>query len=290
MRFRKYNFFKIKVSRVYIVLTLVGLFLVFSCSVTKAKQSNNENIVKTFISKPSEEHAVKAVLWQQTAGEYRALCYQAYSLAKLQLDNILESESKQEKPLAIITDIDETVLDNSPFSAKMIELDEGFRKQRWVEWGKKESAKPVPGALDFFKYAASKGVTIFYISNRYDIQLNETIENLEKTGFPQVNAQHVLLKEDTSEKQPRRDIVLKNHNVVMLLGDNLSDFLSAFRSNSIKERNQLVDDLKEAFGKKFIVLPNPMYGDWETHGIYKGKYDWSEVEKDSIRKGKLISY
>ena len=109
-------------------------------------------------------------------------------------------------------------------------------------------------------------------------------------GFPGVNKQRVLLKTNGSEKQPRRDKVLENHKVVMLLGDNLSDFLSVFRSDSIKERNHLVDELRAEFGEKFIVLPNPMYGDWENHGIYKGKYDWSETEKDSIRRKKLISY
>jgi 5'-nucleotidase (lipoprotein e(P4) family) len=98
----------------------------------------------------------------------------------------------------------------------------------------------------------------------------------------------VLLKTNSSDKQPRRDVVLKNHKVVMLLGDNLSDFLSVFMSDSIKERNQLVDDLKEEFGERFIVLPNPMYGDWENHGIYQGKYDWTSKQKDSIRRAKLI--
>ncbi len=278
------------VDRKFTILALTCMFLFFSCSVTKTKQTNNKNVVENKSTVPSQEHSIKAVLWQQTAGEYKALTYQAFNLAKLQLDKIIEVEKENEKPLAIITDIDETVLDNSPFFAKSIELDEGFNKQRWMEWGKKVDAIPVPGALDFFKYAVSKNIEIFYISNRYDTQLNETIENLYKTGFPVTNKQHVLLKTNSSEKQPRRDKVLENYKVVMLLGDNLSDFLSAFRSDSIKERNQLVDDLKEEFGRRFIVFPNPVYGDWESHGIYKGKYDWSEVEKDSIRKSKLISY
>ena len=278
------------VDRKFTIPVLTCMFLFFSFSVTKTKQTSNENMVENKSTVRSQEHSIKAVLWQQTAGEYKALTYQAFNLAKLQLDNIIERKKESKKPLAIITDIDETALDNSPYLAKMIELDEGFSKQRWIEWGKKVEAKPVTGALDFFKYVASRGIEIFYISNRYDVQLSETIENLEKAKFPGVNKHHILLKTESSEKQPRRDKVLENYEVVMLLGDNLSDFLSVFRTDSINERNQLVDDFRDEFGKKFIVLPNPMYGDWESHGIYKGKYDWSEVKKDSIRKSKLTSY
>ncbi len=278
------------INRKFTTFALACLFLLFSCSVIKTKQNNKENIGIYHSNISTQEHSVKAVLWQQTAAEYKALSYQAFNLAKLQLDKIIEDEKDSKKTLAIITDIDETVLDNSPFFAKMIELNKNFNKQKWIEWGKRINAKPVPGALEFFKYVASKDVAIFYISNRYDVQLNETIENLKASGFPEADKQHVLLKTNSSEKQPRRDMVLKNHNVVMLLGDNLSDFLSVFRSNSISKRGELVDYLRADFGKKFIVLPNPMYGDWENHGIYTGRYNWSEVAKDSIRRSKLISY
>jgi 5'-nucleotidase (lipoprotein e(P4) family) len=76
----------------------------------------------------------------------------------------------------------------------------------------------------------------------------------------------------------------------MLLGDNLSDFMDVFDKKSTQVRNKLVEGMKDDFGRKFIVLPNPMYGDWETKGIYEGRYDWSAQQKDSIRKAKLLAY
>ena len=72
------------------------------------------------VNVPVREYSIQSVLWQQQSAEYRALAYQAYNLAKLQLDNILQSENTSDKPLAIVTDVDETVIDNSPFNAKMI--------------------------------------------------------------------------------------------------------------------------------------------------------------------------
>ena len=128
---------------------------------------------------PINEHKIQSMLWQQNAAEYTALCYQAFNFAKLRLDDILENQ-KADKPFAIIADIDETVLDNSPYDVKLIESDTRYEKSSWIEWGKLEIAKPVPGALEFLSYANKKGVEIFYISNRYNEQLLETKNNLQK--------------------------------------------------------------------------------------------------------------
>jgi len=240
-------------------------------------------------STPIREHSVQALLWQQNAAEYRALTYQAYNLAQLQLDNIL-ANNKSEKPIAIVTDIDETVLDNSPYSGKQVELDESYTSKRWAEWVALKKAKTIPGAVAFFNYAKSKNVEVFYISNRSANQTKETIENLQLKGFPFADEAHVLLKTASSEKGTRRNIVKKTHEIVLLIGDNLSDFSSIFENSSTKERNTNADNSSALFGKKYIVLPNPMYGDWETKGIYEGKHDWSTQQKDSIRLKKIISY
>src|SRR3954466_4164107 len=63
------------------------------------------------------DYSLNSVLWQQRSGEYKALCYQAFSLAKLRLNEKIALHKKDEASLAIITDIDETVLDNSPQQA-----------------------------------------------------------------------------------------------------------------------------------------------------------------------------
>jgi 5'-nucleotidase (lipoprotein e(P4) family) len=236
------------------------------------------------------EYSIQSVLWQQHAAEYRALAYQAFNLAQMQLDDILENKTEHVKPIAIITDIDETVLDNSPYSGKQIELDEDFTVLRWTEWVKQKKAKALPGALNFFNYAKRQGVDVFYISNRSINQKMETIENLQVMGFPFADKAHVLLKDTISGKEPRRLQVQETHDIVLLLGDNLSDFSEVFDNRSTLERNKSVDSLKALFGVKFIVLPNAIYGDWETNGILEKKNDWSNFQKDSIRHQKIISY
>jgi len=240
--------------------------------------------------KPIREHSIQSVLWQQNAAEYKALTYQAYNLAQLQLDKLLSTHDPKNEKLAIVTDIDETVLDNSPFNGKLIELDVNFSRERWLQWGNLSIADTVPGALGFFNYAAKRGVEVFYISNRYTEQQAVTIQNLKKFDFPFANETHVLLREQSGAKESRRNLVRETHKILLLLGDNLSDFTSLFDRQGTTKRNALVDSLKSAFGSKFIVFPNPMYGDWETKGIYEGRYDWNPEQADSIRNKKIKSY
>ncbi|HEY0272452.1 MAG TPA: HAD family acid phosphatase, partial [Chitinophaga sp.] len=109
-----------------------------------------------------------AALWQQRSAEYKALCWQAYQVAALRLDQDLAQP--HEKPLAVVTDIDETVLDNSPNTVHQALQGKGYTQQDWEAWTAKAAADTVPGALTFFRYAAAKGIDIFYISNRSETE------------------------------------------------------------------------------------------------------------------------
>jgi 5'-nucleotidase (lipoprotein e(P4) family) len=236
------------------------------------------------------EYTEQAVLWQQHAAEYRALAYQAYNIARLRLENYLERKGSHIQNPAVITDIDETVLDNSPFAAKLIELDSAYTRSRWLEWGNLARADTIPGSLGFFRYAAAKGVEIFYISNRYAVQLAVTIKNLREWGYPFADTLHVLLNQGSAGKEVRRGSVAKNHHIILLIGDNLADFSDLFQVTGSLRRNVLADSLRSEFGRRFILLPNPVYGDWETRGIYEGKSHLSKVQQDSIRRASLRSY
>ncbi len=239
---------------------------------------------------PVREYSIQSVLWQQHSAEYRALTYQTFYLARLRLEEILAQRTDKEKKPVVVTDIDETVLDNSPFNGKLIELDSAFSKHRWLDWGGLAIADTIPGALDFFTFAAEKGVEVFYISNRYPEQKQRTIDNLKKYGFPFADDAHLLLKDTSGGKEARRLVVAERYAIILLLGDNLSDFSALFDQQGTARRNMLVDSLKQMFGTRFIVFPNPMYGDWESYGIYEGQYDWTPVQLDSIRHHKLQAY
>ncbi|MCD4683541.1 MAG: 5'-nucleotidase, lipoprotein e(P4) family [Bacteroidales bacterium] len=235
----------------------------------------------------SSDHLTMAVLYQQTAAEYRALCYQAFNVAKYQLDQNLRIMGLQRQQ-AVVVDIDETVLDNSPYEAKCI-LENVSYPDYWDEWMNASDAEPVPGVLEFLKYAKSKSIEIYYITNRKEKYREQTLKNLKSLGFPNAENKYLMLKTDESSKKGRRDMVSETCKIIMLIGDNLNDFSEVFEKKSIPERFELTDKMKKDFGSRFIVLPNAMYGEWEG-ALYDYDYSKSETEKSEIRHKKLISF
>jgi 5'-nucleotidase (lipoprotein e(P4) family) len=233
-----------------------------------------------------------AVLWQQTSGERRALSYQAFNLARLMLDRDLRTNRRNRKPRAVIVDLDETILDNSPAEVTYLKNRVNFNQKDWTAWVNRAEAAAVPGAVEFLRYAASRNVTVFYITNRNDEHKTATAANLKKLGFPNVSDQTLLVQTDlkNSSKETRRQNVGAKYRIVLLMGDDLNDFSSVFEnSKTIDSRAAIADQYKEEFGKRFIVLPNPMYGNWES-AIYDYNFKRTEAEKAEKRRSVLKSY
>ena len=264
-----------------LILSLSALFFITSCCKEK-----EENIEETIINYSGDtllrsEYLAMATLWFQKSAENRALFYQTYAFAKIMLDKNLK-ESKSEKPKAIITDIDETVLNNSPYNAGLIETGMSYDKESWAVWVNEKRAKALPGALDFCNFVKEKGVEVFYVSNRSDERIDETLENMLSEKFPFADKEHVFLKTESSNKTDRRNSILETHDVILLLGDNLRDFDEIFGSRGEDLGFNIVDENKDNFGTKFIVFPNPIYGEWEK-AVYKGDFSKSDEEKRKMR-------
>jgi 5'-nucleotidase (lipoprotein e(P4) family) len=275
-------------------LPLIGVALL-TCSACSHRPTGTAPTTPSAITHKSTsrsitslDYSLNAVLWQQHSGEYRALCYQAFALAKLQLAEVLRQHPAPAKPLAIITDIDESILDNSPQQAQDLLNRTTYSEKSWKAWTAKASAKPLPGAVAFFQYAAQNGVQIFYISNRSQDELAATIQNMQTAGFPQADARHVQMKAESSDKEPRRRAVGETHQIVMLVGDNLNDFDPVFYQQNADRRCQLVADQHEQFGAKFIILPNALYGDWES-ALWNGQR-LTPAEADARKRSALQGY
>lgn len=238
------------------------------------------------------EYQVGAILFQQKAAEYRALALQAFNIARIQFDADFEkknlkkiAKAERKKPRAIVIDVDETALDNSPYMAALIRTRGDFSIESFFEWKKLGRAKPVPGAVEFLNYAGQKGADIFYVSNVPNSFLEVTVGNLRDAGFPDAVAEHVLLVTDSSSKAPRRAKIAETHRIVLLIGDNLNDLSEAFEGKSTDERFAAVDSAKDLWGTRFIVIPNIMYGAWEN-AIYGNKRA-TDAEKIEMRANAL---
>lgn len=263
---------------------IISVSFLTSCNNNSASVSvlNTEDTIIVY-----NRHLAMAVLYQQSAAETKALYYQAYNLATLMLDKELGNKSFNGKR-AVVVDVDETILDNSPFEAAMITRNAKFPDD-WSKWTEMAKAKALPGSVDFLNYAADKGVEVFYITNRSLNERDATIKNLIAEKFPMADTNHVITKTDESSKVKRRNKLMETHKIVLLIGDNLTDFDGIFDKASVENRAKSVEDLKNEFGKKFIVLPNPMYGDWEN-ALYNYNKKLEPIDKIKIRKSNLKDF
>jgi 5'-nucleotidase (lipoprotein e(P4) family) len=221
----------------------------------------------------NNDYQIGGTLFMQKAAEYRALCYQAFYWGKRTLQDDEKQKKKLPKaqrkmPRAVVVDIDETVLDNSPAQAYGIKNRLPFNLKDWYSWGEMRKAKAIPGAVEFANYAKSEGVRIFYVSNRDEVQKQATIDNLKAAGFPDISAENVVLRQKESSKEARRLAIAEKYRIVILMGDNLNDLSNVYEQKSVAERFAEVDKAKDLYGNKFIVLPNAMYGEWES-AIYR---------------------
>lgn len=235
------------------------------------------------------EYQSAAILWTQSSAEYRALAYQTFVLARLRLDENLRRQRPRRG--AIIVDADETVLDNSRFQAELLLRGLPYEPQVWRAWCERAEAGAVPGAVEFLNYAARRGVTVFYITNRRQAEKAGTVLNLKKLGFPTVSEDTVMIREEgtPSSKEARRQKVAARYRILLLVGDNLNDFSDHFSGKSIAERAMQVDRERLEFGNRFIVVPNPMYGDWES-AVYEYKSGLNDAEKRTYRRKALKGY
>ena len=261
-----------------IALLLFGLFVTPLTSSIYAQQ------------RVDNEHQVGGILWTQTSGEWKALSYQAFALARMSLDRDLRINRRSRMRRAVIVDVDETVLDNSPYQAMLVKTRTAYESKSWNAWCQKAEAAAIPGAVEFLRYANSRGVRVFYITNRRGSEKQCTAQNLKKVGFPDVSDETVLVRTDTSSKQPRRDGVGRKHRVVLLVGDNLNDFAEIFeKSKTIETRLAATNLNKSSFGARFIVLPNVMYGAWEE-AIYGDASKLTEEQKAEKRRNALKDF
>ena len=233
-----------------------------------------------------------AITWVKDAAEYRAVSLQAYRAASLALPALVDDKSwsaipyqsgADALPPAIIMDVDETVVTNVLFQ---LELEPPFRNSKLDDWNAANKATPVPGAPDFIRLARASGVQVFFVTNRpcepkLDVshpcpQEAVTIQDLNEIGVA-ADADHVMLSNEkpewSREKKIRRDLIAEDYRVIMLIGDDLGDFIPCTRrrplapcteGGTIENRRALTDEHADYWGAGWFVLPNPMHGSWTT--------------------------
>ena len=250
--------------------------------------------------KQSHEN-LHSVLWMQTSAEYAGNTLQLFQQAEDRLGELLSSggltadleqaaaydcEAGRHcqaladaglKP-AVVLDVDETVLDNSPYQARLILAGTGFAPDTWDAWVAERSARAIPGAVSFIRAAREAGVAVIYITNRRCAsrsaggeacpQKTDTAANLVAAGFPEPGPHDRLILRadrpewDASEKKARREAIARDYRILMLVGDDLGDLASDIKTGSMEQRADFVNQYAAMYGRHWFQLSNPTYGSW----------------------------
>jgi len=251
---------------------------------------------------PPANDLLLATLWMQRSIEYKANCLTAFALARMRFDQALADKSWtgapneqkgdfQNLPPAVIADVDETLLDNSLYQVWMMKNDKTFSGETWSRFCATQTSTAIPGALEFCKYADSKGVKLFYITNRDAKDKEATRQNMEKLGFPMGGNVDVLMTNRerpdwTSAKSTRRAVVAKDYRVLLNLGDNYGDFDDAYRGSEA-QRLAAFEANAQRFGREWIMIANPTYGSFDTapfgHDFKKSRAEQRKAKHDVLQ-------
>ena len=303
-------------ASLYSLLAVSLLFNSFCCSEAAASDQNtatrsrqtaitvNQNPVQEEVkfltaSQLAEEENLMAILWVQRSAEFRGLSYQAYNMAAMEIDRALAQRKRNKKktsnneaalrPLAVVLDIDDTIVSHAPLEAYYMEHPEA--KANYAAWEKwiAQQQKFLPGAKDFLNYAAAHNIQVFYVTGRGPQDRDTTLAFLRKAGLPLPDATHLRMNDRSGSKMNHFNALAQKYDIVCYLGDNVADFpIGALRDEN-KTRNAKVDAVRNSFGAKFILLPNPMYGDWE-YNLAKKYRSLPSDQRIALRKAAMKSF
>ena len=247
------------ICRVHLLLAAASLWLV-GCSHQPVATGGHESL--------------NASLWTQTAAEYAASTTQAYRVAMDNLDHALtepgwtaaleQQGDSAGLPPIVLMDIDQTVLDNSAYNTQLVLDGEQHTIERFTAWC--EAFAPViTGVQAFMGHASGRGVTIVYYTARPESLRDCTTRNLEAYGLPLADSSLLLLNDGTPEsrKSRLRAELAKHYRILLIVGDNLDDFVEGSRADPAARR-ALAAQHGARWGREWIILPNPIYGHWEA--------------------------
>ena len=268
-------------------LFAIGFFLAMS---HRTDADGDPRAPATFAAEDPRNRGLDANLYMQTAGEYRACCLQAYNLGAARLKTLLENKKPGGMPPAVIMDLDETVFDNSGFMTSQTRSGLGYDNRLWGLWesGHADHVGIIPGAKQFILDARKSGVTVFFISNRSCALVAQAKQALTRLGIAPSDDKQIKLSSGNDDKTPRMDEVRAEFDVLLYFGDNLRDFSDTFKfgdvsqatgdqlDSAIEQRKAAVDGQAAKWADRWIILPNPSYGEW-MRPLNRGAQDYGRL-------------
>src|SRR5210317_135661 len=230
--------------------------------------------------------------WVKNSADYKAITRQTYAVATRDLARFVddktwsampEQTAAESLPPAVILDVDETVINNVSFQ---LVFERPFTDRQLEMWDRQHIAEPVPGVVEFVAAARDAGVAGFCMTNRpcekyvdeEDAcpQKQTVIEGIRELGIP-VEPEFVMLALEQpgwhGEKVVRRELIARDYRIIMLVGDDFSDFVPCARKSvyapctrgaTRASRAADVRKYEKYWGNGWYILPGPMHGSWTS--------------------------
>ncbi|WP_261816408.1 5'-nucleotidase, lipoprotein e(P4) family [Vibrio gallicus] len=264
------------------ILKALAICSVFSASLAAADEPSD-----------TQNSLIYALAWKQTSAEYQALYYQGFNVAKMHVDAALAKHKKGDKPLAIITDFDDTVaLPLSYWGNLVNNKQDFFNDESWDKWVAENKMVAAPGAKDFLEYCQKNGVEIFYISSRDqgDKTFEYALGNIKHLGFPLKDESHFTVLRDTSNKETRQAEIMQSYDVAVFLGDSLNDFRRKYYiKGDVEGRLAKMKEDRALYGSKYVLFPNPTDGHWLAAILGNSEVPATDANRALLKKAAAYS-
>ncbi|BDU51385.1 HAD family acid phosphatase [Haliovirga abyssi] len=210
-----------------------------------------------------------ALLWMQDGAEYKSLVHQAF--------NIAEKRVREDKMIKkVFVRVDEVLLDNTPYFAWLLKSNEKDTIENRNRWYSSLDAEAVDGAVEFINYLNKNNVEVKLITSRDRNVYDVTIRNMNKAGFKALTLNNLISESDF-------DSYVKNGGkYTAIVTNDLNDFSSKIDGKNYRERKAFADNQKNDFGKKWVIIPNVLYGDFET-SLSKGYDNLDNNKKANVK-------
>jgi 5'-nucleotidase (lipoprotein e(P4) family) len=202
------------------------------------------------------------VRWVRDSEEYAALTTMIYAVAA---DAVSQQAASLKRPerWSVVLDVDETVLDNSTFQLEQIAYGRAFEPAPWNAWTERRAATPVPGVGAFLERVRAAGGDVVFLTNRHEVSRQATVDNLAAHALWRDGDLLCLASDDEANTKRARRAQLRDgagacslpkggRQVLAYIGDTMHDFPETGEDG----------DRATNFGRRFFLLPNPMYGSW----------------------------
>ena len=240
------------------------------------------------------QELTQALEWKQKSAAYKALCIQTFAFAERALEQKLAKLTpNSDETVGLVLDVDDCLLECSPFFGGMVDTDEQMSEDRSIVWwrdGQREMSTVIAGALEFVKkYADDKRVKITFLTSRTQHpKLKQwTLDTLQHFGFPAKDDNLIIAHREKGHSKPDHIQKIRESNKeILTMGDKLSDAGDKMPDGPAAWVH--TPDTMRKLGRDHIVVPNSLYGHWE--GItHKAGFDIEEETKARLNKLKKSS-